>query len=107
MGEARNLAPEPASSPLNLLFLMLPQDLRYSVWPASGQMFPKLRLKHKPNLISLAGGMEGLPITRPEARATPLEPAAWKQMIAQAEVGGQAPLSTQQQRVILKVLGRK
>eukprot|EP00195_Chlamydomonas_chlamydogama_P010267 CAMPEP_0202891242 /NCGR_PEP_ID=MMETSP1392-20130828/1356_1 /ASSEMBLY_ACC=CAM_ASM_000868 /TAXON_ID=225041 /ORGANISM="Chlamydomonas chlamydogama, Strain SAG 11-48b" /LENGTH=470 /DNA_ID=CAMNT_0049574937 /DNA_START=148 /DNA_END=1560 /DNA_ORIENTATION=+ len=60
------------------------KGLRYSVWPASGQMFPKLRLKYKPNLISLAGGMSGLPITDPASRATPLEPAAWKQMISQA-----------------------
>lgn len=30
------------------------QALRYSVWPANGPMFPKLRLKYKPNLISLA-----------------------------------------------------
>ena len=59
------------------------QGLRYTVWPATGQMFPKLRLKTKPNLISLAGGMEGLPVTDPSCRATPLEPKAWKDMIAQ------------------------
>ena len=51
-------------------------------------MFPKLRLKYKPNLISLAGGMGGLPITNPQSRATPLEPSAWRDMIAQAEVRG-------------------
>ena len=35
-------------------------------------MYPKLRLKYRPNLISLAGGMQALPeVTRPEARATP------------------------------------
>ena len=51
-------------------------------------MFPKLRLKYKPNLISLAGGMERLPVTEPESRATPLEPTAWKDMIAEAEVRG-------------------
>lgn len=53
-------------------------------------MYPKLRLKYKPNLISLAGGMEKMPITDPEARATPLAPSDWKQMIAQAEVRGMA-----------------
>ena len=62
------------------------QGLRYSVWPADDHMYPKLRLKYKPNLISLAGGMEGLPITDPAARATPLEPAQWKDMIATAKV---------------------
>ena len=34
-------------------------------------MYPKLRLKYRPNLISLAGGMQLLPVTQPEARATP------------------------------------
>ncbi|GIL89844.1 hypothetical protein Vretimale_19276 [Volvox reticuliferus] len=61
------------------------QDLRYTVWPAEGHAFPKLRLKHKPSLISLAGGMEAMPITDPAARATPLEPSKWKEMIAQAQ----------------------
>ncbi|PNW83046.1 hypothetical protein CHLRE_06g304600v5 [Chlamydomonas reinhardtii] len=62
------------------------QNLRYTVWPSpEGHAFPKLRLKYKPNLISLAGGMEAMPITDPAARATPLEPAAWRDMIAQAE----------------------
>ena len=31
----------------------------------------RLRLKYRPNLISLAGGMKELPITKPEARAIP------------------------------------
>ncbi|GLC36573.1 hypothetical protein PLESTM_000461600 [Pleodorina starrii] len=61
------------------------QGLFYTVWPADGHAFPKLRLKYKPNLISLAGGMEAMPITDPAARATPLEPAKWKEMIAQAK----------------------
>lgn len=49
-------------------------------------MFPKLRLKYKPNLISLAGGLAGLPVTRPEARATPVNPQQWKQLAALAQV---------------------
>lgn len=69
------------------------QGLRYSVWPAEGQVFPKLRLKYKPNLISLAGGMEALPITDPAARATPLEPERWRDMIARAKVRAAAPPS--------------
>lgn len=31
------------------------QGLFYTLWPAEGAMFPKLRLKLKPNLISLSG----------------------------------------------------
>lgn len=48
-------------------------------------MFPKLRIKYKPNLISLAGGMEVLPVTDPCSRATPLKPQEWKSMIAEAK----------------------
>lgn len=61
--------------------------LRFTVWPATDHSFPKLRLKYKPNLISLAGGMQALPITDPSQRATPLEPADWKRMIVEAQVG--------------------
>ncbi|MEW5313610.1 MAG: hypothetical protein WDW38_005164 [Sanguina aurantia] len=61
------------------------QGLRFTVWPAKGRMFPKLRLKFKPSLVSLAGGMTSLPVTDPSARATPLQPAAWKQMLADSQ----------------------
>lgn len=60
--------------PTSLLWLPLGcplQGLFYTVWPADDHMYPKLRLKYKPNLISLAGGMQDLPITKPEERATP------------------------------------
>lgn len=60
--------------------------LRYTVWPAPDHSYPKLRLKYKPNLISLAGGMQALPITDPSQRATPLDPEDWKKMIADAKV---------------------
>lgn len=64
-------------------------------------MFPRLRLKHKPNLISLAGGMGGLPVTDPAARATPLAPSDWKAMLAGAvrvQPGGQAQPQQEQVR---------
>jgi predicted sulfurtransferase len=72
--------------------------LRFTVWPAAQDqdqggelLFPKLRLKYRPNLISLAGGMQGLPVTDPGARATPVPPARWREMLA-GGVGGAAPL---------------
>eukprot|EP00879_Flechtneria_rotunda_P029738 GHRR01032183.1.p1 GENE.GHRR01032183.1~~GHRR01032183.1.p1 ORF type:complete len:492 (+),score=132.74 GHRR01032183.1:329-1804(+) len=61
------------------------QGLFYTIWPASGAMFPKLRLKVKPSLISLAGGMAAIPCTKPDIRATPLNPADWKQKLAEAD----------------------
>lgn len=55
-------------------------------------MFPKLRLKLKPNLISLTGGMQAIPCTDPAMRATPLDPQQWRQKLAEAgavNAGGQ------------------
>jgi hypothetical protein len=48
-------------------------------------MFPKLRLKLKPNLISLTGGMQAIPCTDPSMRATALEPHQWRQKLAEVE----------------------
>ena len=55
------------------------QGLFYTVWPVAEHMYPKLRLKYRPSLISLAGGMQSLPVTQPEARATPtpVSDVAW------------------------------
>ena len=47
-------------------------------------MFPKLRLKVKPNLVQLQGGLASLPITQAEQRATPLTPVEWKARLKEA-----------------------
>jgi hypothetical protein len=61
------------------------QGVYYSLWPAPGHVHPKLRLKEKPSLISLAGGVDGLRVTDPKARAEPLDPRGWKEMLRKAE----------------------
>ena len=50
------------------------QGLRWSSQPVDGHQFPRLRLKFRPNLVSLAGGMTGLPVTDPEVRCWRAEP---------------------------------
>eukprot|EP00775_Hariotina_reticulata_P008460 gene8460-8644_t len=60
------------------------KGLFFTLWPADGPMFPKLRLKLKPNLISLTGGMQAIPCTDPAMRATPLDPHQWRQKLAEA-----------------------
>ena len=57
--------------------------------PRGEHLFPKLRLKFKPNLISLAGGTASLPITDPAARAAPLSPRQWEAMLL--EEGSERP----------------
>ena len=68
----------PACLPARFLFGSV-QGLFYTVWPVAEHMYPKLRLKYRPSLISLAGGMQSLPVTQPEARATPtpVSDVAW------------------------------
>jgi hypothetical protein len=63
------------------------KGLRYTLWPyPHGHAHPRLRLKHRPSLVSLAGGaMEALPVTDASQRATPLEPDAWARMLATAQ----------------------
>lgn len=38
-------------------------DLSWREYPVPKHMFPKLKLKFRPNLISLQGGMDNLPVT--------------------------------------------
>lgn len=68
------------------------KGLFYTVWPVTEHMYPRLRLKYRPNLISLAGGMKELPITKPEARAIPTPPAEWKRMLSEGATSGKPPL---------------
>ncbi|KAI8112942.1 hypothetical protein M9434_004261 [Picochlorum sp. BPE23] len=65
--------------------------LEYSVDPVETHMFPKLRLQYKANLISLSGGMQAVPVTNPEARATKVKPSDWKKMLQQG-VEGRTPV---------------
>jgi predicted sulfurtransferase len=65
--------------------------LKYSVESVPEHMFPKLRLQYKPNLISLAGGMAGVPVTDPESRATKVSPEDWREMLTNG-VNGKRPL---------------
>lgn len=61
------------------------QGLYYSLWPSEGHVHPKLRLKERSALISLAGGVDGLGVTDPERRARPLDPQGWRRMLREAD----------------------
>lgn len=72
-----------------VLFALLGQGLHWMHKPSAHHLFPKLRLQFKPNLVQLKGGMSELPITDKSARATPLKPTEWKEMLMSArEVRG-------------------
>ncbi|KAK9842922.1 hypothetical protein WJX74_004463 [Apatococcus lobatus] len=60
------------------------QGLKWTSAPANGHQFPRLRLRTKKNLVQLSGGTLRLPITSAEARATPLQPQEWREMLRAA-----------------------
>ncbi|XP_016449400.1 rhodanese-like domain-containing protein 8, chloroplastic isoform X3 [Nicotiana tabacum] len=60
------------------------EDLRFSdvlvqISPASnGHTFPRLKLRYKPSLVQLEGGISHLPLLDPSMRAEPLAPSEWR-----------------------------
>lgn len=69
--------------------------------PVTEHQFPKLRLKYRENLVQLAGGMSRLPVTQPEARATPLDPERWKGMLREAQAVEVGPDGRPQRKVVV------
>lgn len=65
----------------------LREDDRFShmlvqISPAlNGHAFPKLKLRYKPSLVQLEGGVSHLPLVDPSMRATPLAPSEWRKRL--------------------------
>ncbi|XP_020596557.1 rhodanese-like domain-containing protein 8, chloroplastic [Phalaenopsis equestris] len=65
----------------------LKEDLRFSdilvqTSPAlDGHAFPRLKLRYKPSLVQLEGGMSHLPVLDPTMRAALLTPAEWRERL--------------------------
>ncbi|KAI9175050.1 hypothetical protein LWI28_026619 [Acer negundo] len=47
----------------------------------NGHAFPKLKLRYKPSLVQLEGGISHLPLLDRSMRATPLSPSEWRQKL--------------------------
>lgn len=47
----------------------------------TGHAFPKLKLRYKPSLVQLEGGICHLPLLDPSMRATPLAPSQWRKRL--------------------------
>ncbi|KAM2231996.1 hypothetical protein ACFX1S_016185 [Malus domestica] len=47
----------------------------------NGHAFPKLKLRYKPSLVQLEGGISHLPLLDPSMRATPLSPSEWRKRL--------------------------
>lgn len=44
----------------------------------SGHAFPRLKLRYKPSLVQMEGGISHLPVVDPSERAVPLTPTQWR-----------------------------
>uniref|UniRef100_A0A5B6YMU8 Rhodanese domain-containing protein n=1 Tax=Davidia involucrata TaxID=16924 RepID=A0A5B6YMU8_DAVIN len=54
-------------------------DVLIQISPAlKGHAFPRLKLRYKPSLVQLEGGISHLPLLDSSMRATPLTPSQWK-----------------------------
>ncbi|KAL6973657.1 Rhodanese-like domain-containing protein 8, chloroplastic [Sarracenia purpurea var. burkii] len=54
-------------------------DVLFQISPSlSGHAFPRLKLRYKPSLVQLEGGISHIPLLDPLMRATPLTPSEWK-----------------------------
>ncbi|XP_048330457.1 rhodanese-like domain-containing protein 8, chloroplastic isoform X1 [Ziziphus jujuba] len=57
-------------------------DILIQVSPAlNGHAFPKLKLRYKPSLVQMEGGITHLPLLDPSMRATPLAPSEWRKRL--------------------------
>ncbi|GAV66725.1 Rhodanese domain-containing protein [Cephalotus follicularis] len=60
-------------------------DILVQISPAlNGHAFPKLKLRYKPSLVQLKGGISHLPLFDPSMRATPLTPSEWRKRMEAA-----------------------
>ncbi|KDP45803.1 hypothetical protein JCGZ_17410 [Jatropha curcas] len=61
-------------------------DILVQVSPAvNGHAFPKLKLRYKPSLVQLEGGVSHLPLLDHSMRATPLTPFEWRKKVEAAK----------------------
>ncbi|KAL2553459.1 Rhodanese-like domain-containing protein 8 [Forsythia ovata] len=57
-------------------------DILVQISPASnGHAFPRLKLRYKPSLVQLEGGISHLPLLDQSMRATPLTPSQWRSRV--------------------------
>lgn len=57
-------------------------DILVQISPASnGHAFPKLKLRYKPSLVQLEGGISHIPLLDPLLRATALAPSEWRKRL--------------------------
>ncbi|XP_057464509.1 rhodanese-like domain-containing protein 8, chloroplastic [Actinidia eriantha] len=66
-------------------------EVLFQISPAlSGHAFPRLKLRYKPSLVQLEGGISHLPLLDQSMRATPLTPSQWKHRLEEVNESDEA-----------------
>ncbi|CAN6463465.1 unnamed protein product [Victoria cruziana] len=80
-------------------------DVLVQITPAtSGHAFPRLKLRYKPSLVQMEGGISQLPLLDPEMRAVPLDPSEWRKRLRMARnssTSDEISSSTQARQILL------
>lgn len=74
--------------------------------PIHRHAFPRLKLRYKPSLVQLEGGVSHLPLVDSSMRATPLTPDEWKKRLLQAaanDVNVSSPSNPNKEVILLDV----
>ncbi|KAL6183353.1 hypothetical protein ACLB2K_044764 [Fragaria x ananassa] len=69
----------------------------------NGHAFPKLKLRYKPSLVQLEGGISHLPLLDPAMRATPLAPSEWRKRLETVNTADAATQSPNADYILLDV----
>ncbi|KAK9282808.1 hypothetical protein L1049_011030 [Liquidambar formosana] len=79
-------------------------DILVQVSPAlNGHAFPKLKLRYKPSLVQLEGGISHLPLLDPSMRATPLAPSEWRKKLEAINNNGSSNANLNANYILLDV----
>ncbi|KAK9105879.1 hypothetical protein Scep_022723 [Stephania cephalantha] len=77
-------------------------DILVQISPAlDGHAFPRLKLRYKPSLVQLEGGISHLPLHDLSMRATPLAPFEWRKKLEAVNNVNEAPGSHPDKKFIL------
>ncbi|MED6169356.1 Rhodanese-like domain-containing protein 8, chloroplastic [Stylosanthes scabra] len=77
-------------------------DILVQISPSqNGHAFPKLKLRYKPSLVQVEGGISHLPLLDPSMRAIPLEPSEWRNRLEPTDKNDLTPKEYPKRNYIL------
>ncbi|XP_010277321.1 PREDICTED: rhodanese-like domain-containing protein 8, chloroplastic isoform X3 [Nelumbo nucifera] len=79
-------------------------DILVQISPAlNGHAFPRLKLRYKPSLVQLEGGISHLPLLDPSMRAIPIAPSEWREKLQNRKKHGASNSELTRKFILLDV----